>query len=220
MADLRACGAVVQALKISNPIVSPWRSDLVPELVRTAINEARHLAAADLEVARRTGLPRAIGAALRTVAACEPDARAVDLLGEAVEVLTGSPAVLELARVLLDRGAALRRLRHPVEAREPLREALEIATRCGAMTLAERAHAEALLAGARPRRARLTGIHALTPGELRVARLAADGRSNREIAEALFLTTKTVKDHLGSCYGKLSIASRDELTRTLSQPEP
>lgn len=91
-----------------------------------------------------------------------------------------------------------------------------IATRCGAVPIAERARAEALLAGARPRRLRLSGLHALTAGELRVARLAAEGRTNREIAQALFITTKTVKDHLGSVYGKLQINARAELAAALA----
>ena len=79
-----------------------------------------------------------------------------------------------------------------------------------------RSHQGALLAGARPRRSRLSGVNALTPGELRVARLAAEGRTNREVAQALFITTKTVKDHLGSAYGKLQVSSRGELAGALS----
>jgi DNA-binding CsgD family transcriptional regulator len=215
MADLRACGEVLESLRIRNPNVSPWRSALAMALAPAAREEARQLALEDLELARRTGIPRAIGVALRAAAAAEDGAAAVDLLGQAVDVLAGSPAVLDLARALLDRGAALRRLGHVTDAREPLRQALEIAARCGAAPLAGRAREEALLAGARPRRARLLGVHALTPAELRVARLAAEGRSNREIAQALFITDKTVKDHLGHCYAKLGISSRGEIHAVL-----
>jgi DNA-binding CsgD family transcriptional regulator len=216
-ADLRASGEVAESLRIRNPNVSPWRSALAIALAPTAKEEACSLALAELELARRTGIPRAIGVSLRAAAAAQGGAVAVDLLDQAVDVLSGSPGVLDLARALLDRGTALRRLGHLIDAREPLRQALEIAARCGAAPLGERAREEALLAGARPRRARLLGVHALTPAELRVARLAAEGRSNRDIAQALFITANTVKDHLGHCYAKLGISSRGELGAALFQ---
>ncbi len=216
VADLRACGEMADALRVVNPIALQWRSPLAIALASTAPDEACRLARADLEMARRAGLPRAIGVALRSVAALESDVNAVDLLAEAVEVLRPTPAALEFARALLDQGAALRRLGHLTAAREPLRQALEIATRCGAVPLAQRAREEALLAGARPRRARIRGVDALTPAELRVVRLAAEGRTNRQIAQALFVTAKTVADHLGNAYGKLDVASRSDLASALA----
>jgi DNA-binding CsgD family transcriptional regulator len=69
--------------------------------------------------------------------------------------------------------------------------------------------------GARPRRDWRVGVEALTPSELRVARLAADGRTNREIAQALYVTLKTVEGHLAQVYGKLEIGGRDELRQAL-----
>jgi DNA-binding CsgD family transcriptional regulator len=213
IADVRAAGHVYEALKMST---GPWRRVLALALPRSSINEARQLAETELGLARAVGVRRRIGIALRTVATLSPDANAVDLLREATTTLQDTPAVLELARAQLDLGAALRRLGHPLAAREPLRQALEIASRCGAVPIAERARNEARLAGARPRRSRLSGIHALTPGELRVARLAAEGRTNREVAQALFITTKTVKDHLSNAYGKLQVSSRAELAGALS----
>ncbi|HJT03138.1 MAG TPA: helix-turn-helix transcriptional regulator, partial [Pseudonocardiaceae bacterium] len=96
-----------------------------------------------------------------------------------------------------------------------LRRALDLAARCGATPLVERAREEALAAGARPRRPWASGVHALTPSELRVARLAAQAMSNREIAQALFITTKTVSDHLTSAYRKLNISSRDQLATAM-----
>jgi DNA-binding CsgD family transcriptional regulator len=213
IADLRAAGHLFEALKIS---AVPWRPYLALALPRSSMSEARQLAETELGLARRMGVRRRIGIALRTLAALGPDADAVDLLREATTTLQDTPAVLELARAQLDLGATLRRLRHRIEARDPLRQALEIATRCGAVPLAERAREESLLAGARPRRPRLRGIDALTPAELRVARQAAEGRSNREIAQALFITSKTVADHLGSSYSKLQITSRAELVAALA----
>jgi DNA-binding CsgD family transcriptional regulator len=100
-------------------------------------------------------------------------------------------------------------------AREHLVAGLDLAGAAGADVLAERARAEAVAAGARPRRPRSSGAGALTPAELRVARLAAQGMTNRQIAQSLFITLGTVKDHLGSAYRKLGIASREELAARL-----
>lgn len=191
-----------------------WPTSLATALAPDDIEEARQLAEENLANARRSGIQRAIGVALRTLAGLGGH-DSIDLLREAVVTLEGSPAPLDHARALADLGAALRRQGHRVEARDPLREALELAGRCGAVPLLERVRAETLAAGARPRRARLRGVDALTPSELRVARLAAEGRSNREIAQALFITVKTVSDHLGSSYSKLGITSRNQLTTAL-----
>ncbi len=212
--DLRASGKVCEALQLQNPFFYPWRASLASVLVQDDGKEARRLAEEDLADARRSGIPRAIGVALRTLARLDRKS-AIDLLHAAIIELHESPAPLDLARTLLDLGALLRRQGHRVEAREPLREALDIAARCGAVPLMERAQGEALAAGARPRRPRLRGVDALTPSELRVARLAAEGRSNREIAQALFITMNTVADHLGSAYSKLDITSRAQLTTAL-----
>jgi DNA-binding CsgD family transcriptional regulator len=73
-------------------------------------------------------------------------------------------------------------------------------------------------AGARPRRRRLTGRDALTVSELRVAELAATGATNREIAQALFLSQRTVEIHLTSAYSKLGISSRNDLPSSLAEP--
>lgn len=212
--DLRAVGALCEVQRLRNPIICPWQAWLSAALPQDSIGEARHLATEYLANARRSGLPRAIGVALRSLAQVDRD-NSIDLLRAAIAALEGAPAPLDLARALIDLGGALRRQGHRVDAREPLREALEIAARCGAVRLMEQAQAEALSAGARPRRPRLRGVDALTPSELRVARLAAEGRSNREIAQALFITTNTVSDHLGSSYSKLDITSREQLPTAL-----
>jgi len=120
-----------------------------------------------------------------------------------------------LAHSLTEWGAELRRAGARSAAREPLRRALDLAARCGATRLAERAREEALAAGARPRRLWASGVQALTPSELRVARLAAQDLGNREIAQALFITTKTVSDHLTSAYRKLNISSREQLATAM-----
>jgi DNA-binding CsgD family transcriptional regulator len=101
------------------------------------------------------------------------------------------------------------------EAREPLRAGLDLAQRCGATALVERAHSELMATGARPRRLVLSGLDALTASERRVAEMASEGLTNREVAQALFVTEKTVEGHLGNTYRKLGIPSRSELPKAL-----
>ena len=136
-------------------------------------------------------------------------------------MLSGADDRLEHARTLVELGcAAIRRANHRAAARQPLREGLDLADRCGATRLAERARAELLTAGAKPRRTALTGIAALTASERRVAELAANGLSNPEIAQALFVTLNTVEGHLRHVCQKLSLTSRQQLPVALSSVVP
>ena len=150
----------------------------------------------------------------------EDGAGAVDRLREAAEVLERSPARLEHARALTDLGAALRRANRRVEARSALQDGLELASRCGARPLAELARTELRAAGGRSSDPGGTGVEQLTASERRVAELAAEGHSNPEIAQALFVTRKTVETHLGHVYGKLGISGRGELSRALAEQTP
>jgi DNA-binding CsgD family transcriptional regulator len=111
----------------------------------------------------------------------------------------------------------LRRLGLRIEARERLRHGIELAESCGAVALARRGHEELLAAGARPRRRALRGPGSLTPGERRVVELAARSLTNREIADALFVTRKAVRFHLGNAYKKLEVSGRDQLARALEE---
>jgi DNA-binding CsgD family transcriptional regulator len=132
-----------------------------------------------------------------------------------VTLLQDSGARLEHARALVNLGIGLRRRDEARAAREPLAAGLDLAHRCGAAALADAARAELVATGARPRRASLRGPDALTPAELRTAEMAAAGRSNRDIAQALFVSTKTVETQLSQAYAKLGIASRSELGAAL-----
>ena len=137
------------------------------------------------------------------------------MLRAAVETLEDTRARLQHARALVELGAALRRANHRKDSREPLREGLEIAHRAGAVPLEERAGTELAAAGARPRSVVRTGVDALTPSELRVARLASEGLTNREIAQSLTVTAKTVETHLRHVYQKLDLSKRTELAVAL-----
>jgi DNA-binding CsgD family transcriptional regulator len=214
--DLRECARLLEGWKIRSPGRIPWRASAALALMSLGErDEAIRIAFQEVELARRFQVPRELGIALRAAGLAEGGDRGVELLAEAVQVLESSPAVLEHARALADLGAALRRRGQRSNAREPLRRALELAQRCGATALVERAHAELLATGARPRRAVVTGLEALTASERRVAEMAAEGLTNREIAQALFVTEKTIEWHLGQTYRKLEIGSRSELPRVL-----
>jgi DNA-binding NarL/FixJ family response regulator len=122
------------------------------------------------------------------------------------------------ARVLVSYGAALRRVERTAEAREALYRAIDMAGEMGMERLRERAHQELVLAGGRPRRVRATGPRSLTAAQQQVARLAAAGRTNRQIAEDLYVTIKTVETHLAAVYRKLGITTRDALADLVSTP--
>jgi DNA-binding NarL/FixJ family response regulator len=137
-------------------------------------------------------------------------------LRESVAALEGSTARLEHAKALAALGSALRLARRPTEAREPLRRALELAAACGAQGLADHVRSELHAAGSRPRRDALSGVESLTPSERRVVDLATAGHTNRDIAQELYVTPKTVEVHLSNAYRKLGISSRRELERALA----
>jgi DNA-binding CsgD family transcriptional regulator len=181
-------------------------------------DRARELAQSELADVSSFGAPRALGIASRVAGLIEGGDRGVELLERSVLALRGSPALLERARSLAELGAARRRAGERRVARELLGEALDLAARCGARPLAARAREELRAAGARPRRAWRTGVEALTPSELRIVRLAVEGRTNREIAQELYVTLKTVEGHLSRAYTKLGIDGRARL-RELLEPE-
>jgi DNA-binding CsgD family transcriptional regulator len=215
--DLLAVGERLQAWEATNPASIAWRSSAA--LAHAALGEhdhARRLSDEEVTLARSFGAPRALGVALRAAGLLHEPPTSIELLSEAATVLESSPARLELARALTDLGAALRRGGHRADARKPLRRGLDLASRCGATVLAARAREELVTAGARPRRERMSGTRALTASERRVATLAATGLSNREIAQALFITIRTVKAHLGHAFEKLDITNRAQLADALA----
>lgn len=215
-ADLRTTGEIMESLQVSNPNAVAWRSALALMLTTAERDEAIDLVESELAEARAIAQPRAVGVALRALGILLGSESGLAHLQEAVGVLAGSPARLEHARALVEFGAALRRGGSRAAAREPLREGLELAARCGATRLQDRARQELSASGAKPRRLYQTSRDALTPSELRVASLAAEGRTNREIAQLLFVTNKTIEAHLQHSYTKLGINSRKQLKDLLT----
>jgi DNA-binding NarL/FixJ family response regulator len=199
----------------TNPAAVPWRALKAEALDRLGrADEAVAVIENELVDARIWGAPGTVGRSLRLLGTIRRD-EGIEALEEAVAVLDGTPARLELARALAALGSGLRRGRRLAEAREPLQRALDLAEVVGAAGLVEHVRSELYAAGARPRGPALHGPSALTASERRVALMAAEGRSNRDIAQTLFVTPKTVEVHLSATYRKLQIRSRRELAGAL-----
>jgi len=208
---LRRCGDSLAEAGIENPVLAPWwydATELLAGLGRVSEGEAT------LEAAR-WGTARAAGMAKTARGLLTGGDAGVDLLAEAVDLLAASPAKLEhakaeylLGRRLLGRGDA-------EGARERLRRSIDLSVLSRdkqQLGLSLPALAEA---GGRMRSGTASPSDALSGSERRVAERAADGATNREIAESLFLTQRTVELHLTSVYRKLGIKGRAEVARAL-----
>jgi DNA-binding CsgD family transcriptional regulator len=212
---LRA-GEIAERLTLRDPISVPWRLAAAEAMLALGDRErAAELVGEHLTIAERTAIPEAVGAALRVKGLLEGR----PALAQAVSLLDGGFAQLELARALVDLGAAVSE-DDPREARELLRRGGELAEQLGAVTLATRARDLIVQAGGKPRRATRVGAQALTPAERRTARLAAEGMTNREIAETLVLSEKTIETHLAATFRKLGIRSRGQLAPVIAGAAP
>lgn len=214
VADLLWCGDRLAALNLQWP--SDWKLFAAPALVELGDRErAAQLAHEQLAMARRVGVPGAIGTSMRAVALTSDGEHKLALLQDAVAALEDSPARLELAYALTDLAAELNRSGRRREGRDVARRAMNLAGQCGAIVLADRATAEFHAGPGRRARTELTGRNALTAAEWRVCSQAVEGHTNREVAQALFVTEKTVERHLSSAYQKLGIRSRFQLASAI-----
>jgi DNA-binding CsgD family transcriptional regulator len=222
LADAETAGQLLYTgFGIDHPGFVPWRHPAA--LAAHALghhSRARGLAREQVDRARWSGTARALGLALRTQAAVSEGEYRIAALAEATEVLAHSPSALQRAHVLVELGAARRRGGQRSAAAPPLREGLQLADRMGATQLLTTARHELRALGLRPRRSAVSGPGSLTPTERRVAELAASGLTNRQLAEALFVTVKTVETHLARTYQKLGTRSRAELTRFIGESAP
>jgi DNA-binding CsgD family transcriptional regulator len=217
LSDFRAASAIAIGGVPPSPTYLPWRSDAaLAALALGDLETARILSDEEVRLARHFGGSRALGVALRAAGIVSGGEPGEALLREAIEVLASRDTRLEQARAQTDLGALLRRRNRRVDSRELLRQALDTAYHLGAGALAERAETELRATGAKPRRASLTGLDALTACERRVAELAAAGMTNREIAQALFVTSRTVEGHLTNVFTKLELKTRTALPEALT----
>jgi DNA-binding CsgD family transcriptional regulator len=216
--DLLEVGRRKTRWGMANPFDTPWASSTAPALVALGEHEqARRVVEEELAQSRIWRVPRNTAIALRATALIADGSERLRLLEEAAAMLADGPARLERARTLVDLASALRDSHRAVPGREALHEALKIARRCGAFAIARQAHQQLEAMGERLPQPVTVGADVLSPSERRVAEIAAKGLSNREIAQELFVTLKTVEKHLSATYRKLEISSRDELSTALSR---
>jgi DNA-binding NarL/FixJ family response regulator len=215
---MRAGEELWSQLGASTPGVIPWRSTAaLAHLALGRTDRAQALAAEELQLAERIGVTRATIRGQVVLGLAVGGTDGIELLSAAVSKGDARRPRLAYVHALVELGAALRRANKRSAAREPLRQGLDLAQRGGAKLLAQRARAELAATGARLRRTEITGPGALTPSQRRVAELAGQGLTTRRMAEALFVTPKTVEFHLRHIYKKLGVGSREELSGALTE---
>jgi DNA-binding NarL/FixJ family response regulator len=217
--DYLAAGRLFEEVfATGTPVVFGWRSGAALASARLGdVDRARALLAEDRSRAEAVGAPGPVGRSLRVAGQVETEpSRAIELLEQAIVVLGDSHARLEETWALVALGMALRRAGQIDRARSVLRRGLEVSQQLGATWLANDARHELASTGLRVRRTALSGPQSLTSREFRVAQMAAAGRSNRDIAQSLFVTVKAVEWHLSHAYRKLGVGSRKELDEALA----
>ena len=202
----------VSLIPLENPGFFGCEADLVEALLRSGLGPVALARLDDLE-ARTTqaALPRMLASTRRCRLLACGDSELDQLAADATERAASWPLVL--ARTQLVYGERLRRAGRRVDAREQLSEALSTFERLGAAPWAAQARRELQVSGATLRRRDPGAAEVLTPQELQVALHVAEGRTNREVGGALFISPKTVELHLSRVYRKLGIRSRTELAR-------
>ena len=196
----------------ASPGVVPWRSTAATaHLALGQAGRASTLAGEELEIAQRAGVTRIVVRDLRVLGLASRGSAGLARLREAVKIGARHPARLEYMHALVDLGAALRRANQRSAAREPLSTAARLCHRGGAVALAARAETELAATGVRASSKMRSGVSALTPSERRVADLAAEGLTSRQMSETLFVTPKTIEYHLRHIYQKLDVNSREGL---------
>jgi DNA-binding CsgD family transcriptional regulator len=216
--QLQPIAALLKERGDIDPSVLPWQ----PELVECCVHTGRH-AEAEEHVAKLEGMaestqrPWIVAVTARCRGLLAPKSTFEDDFATALHWHEKTPTPFERARTELALGERRRRIGRRSQAREPLRAALETFDRLGARRWADLARAELRASGDSTRPLAGTRSAELTPQELQVALVVARGATNREAAEQLFLSPKTIEYHLGHVYGKLRVRSRAELARRMAR---
>lgn len=211
-----ATGRTLSLFEAKNPSILRWRSGA--GLAAKALGDeamALELIGEEIRLGEDFQLPRVIGHAVRADAMLLDRRARIARLEESLELFEKHGTALDLSETLLDLGRAMRQSGSRLESRTPLKRSMELAHRQGAFATAREARAELLASGAKPRRTYGTGLHGLTPTELRIAEMAAQGLTNREVAESMFLAKSTVAWHLRHVFQKLGIESRADLPEAI-----
>ncbi|MDT0435491.1 MULTISPECIES: helix-turn-helix transcriptional regulator [Streptomyces] len=219
--EFRTCGDSLASAGLGNPVFAPWWLEaacLLGGLGRTT--EALEAAGHGARLAERWDTPRARGYAALAVGAATPGPAGTERLRGAVTLLESSPARAHHARALLLLGRAVLADGEVREARDHLREAVGLARRSGCVALARQAREDLVAAGGRMREITASPLDMLTGTERTVAGLVASGAGNREVAESLFVTVRTIELHLTSVYRKLGVNRRADLTEALRAGGP
>jgi DNA-binding CsgD family transcriptional regulator len=219
--DFQRAGIIANACQATSPCFMPWRSDTALTWLAMGDSQtAQRQAQEEVVLARVFGAPRALGIALRAAGLVAGGSEGENFLRQSIQLLDSHDTRLEWSYALTDLGALLRRTNRRTDARHPLRQAVDCAHHLGATVLGQRAETELRATGAKPRRVQLSGLEALTASERRVAELASEGLTNREVAQTLFVTARTVEGHLTHVFQKLNITARTDLLRALEAPVP
>jgi DNA-binding CsgD family transcriptional regulator len=212
---LMRCGDFAVQGGVTNPRVLPWRSEAATILASSGrLDEAAALAKSEVDDARTFRNMAALGRALRVQGAIVGGSRGRAILEESIQILTGTPFRVELTRSLVAYGSILAEIGETESAKAVLRDAAPHAYEYGLQPLIDGLVAAYTRAGGRLSKNHIPGID-LTKAELRVAELAAQGRTNAEIAGKLFIGRRTVEIHLSNSYRKLRLVGRDGLRNAL-----
>ncbi|PZS24428.1 MAG: LuxR family transcriptional regulator [Pseudonocardiales bacterium] len=222
LTDAMCCGRLYAQWGSPRMPDVPWRLRAAEALLDLGDRDrAASLVDDESQLAQAFTVSRHIAVALRSAALLGGTAEARRLLQEAVDLLQDGPARLELARTLEHLGERHLQDGDRRSGREATRRAAELALECHATAMVDRLRARLTAGGGRPPRLRVSGVHALTPSERQVAQLTASALTNRQIAERLFVTEKTVEAHLSRVYRKMGVSSRTQLAVHLAaEPGP
>ena len=198
------------------PNVLRWMPDLIESQIRAGQETDARSTLAEFEAeAKRTGRAWAPAAAARYRGVLAPPETVDALFAEAHRLVVAQPSPFERARTELCWGERLRRDGRRIEARRHLHDALERFEALGAEPWAAKAVRELRSSGGRAQRGPRARSNELTPQQMQIAAMVAEGRTNRNIADSLFLSPKTIEFHLGHVFRKLDVSNRTELTRAL-----